>query len=89
MGKSYDPQNDVDEIIARQATSGDFTSADSIVGSAAHTRKKLEADTARLRARIDDSNSAYGRGALRKSPGAEAMTADIISRGEARLRRKS
>ena len=51
--------------------------------------EEFEADVALLRSRIDEADAAYRHGEFRKSPGAEAMKADIISRGEARLRRRS
>jgi hypothetical protein len=51
--------------------------------------EEFEADTARLRIRIDEADAAYRRDEFRKSPGAEAMKADVISRGEARVRAKS
>jgi hypothetical protein len=43
---------------------------------------------AQLRARIDAADAAYQQGQFRKSPEADAVKADIISRGTARLRRK-
>ena len=46
------------------------------------------AKLAQLRARIDAADAAYQQGQFRKSLGADAMKADIISRGTARLRRK-
>jgi len=73
MSKPYTPGDDADAIIARHVAKGNFTSA----------------DVARLRTRIDAADAAYRRGEFRKSPGTEAMKANIISRGEARLRAKS
>ncbi len=89
MSKSYSPGEDADEIIARQVAKGNFTSADAVVKAGVRMLEEFEADVARLRSRIDEADAAYRRGEFRKSAGAEAMKADIISRGEARLRRKS
>lgn len=89
MSKSYSPGDDADEIIARQVAKGNFMSADAVVKAGVRMLEEFEADIARLRSRIDEADAAYRRGAFRKSPGADAMKADIISRGEARLRRKS
>jgi len=46
------------------------------------------AKLAQLRARIDAADAAYQEGRFRKSLGVNAMKADIISRGTARLGRK-
>ena len=46
------------------------------------------AKLAQLRARIDAADAAYQEGRFRKSLGVDAMKADIISRGTARLGRK-
>jgi putative addiction module CopG family antidote len=89
MSKSYSPGDDADEIIARQVAKGNFTSADAVVKAAVRMLEEFEADVAHLRSRIDEADAAFQRGEFRKSPGAEAMKADIISRGEARLGRKS
>ncbi len=89
MSKSYGPGDDADAIIARQVAKGNFTSADTVVKAGVRMLEEFEADVARLRSRIDEADAAYRRGAFRKSRGAEAMKADIISRGEARLRPKS
>ncbi len=87
--KSYSPGDDADEIIARQVANRNYPSADAVVKAGVRMLEEFEADIARLRSRIDEADAAYQRGEFRKSPGAEAMKADIISRGEARLRRKS
>lgn len=89
MSKSYSPGDDADAIIARQVAKGNFTSADAVVKAGVRLLEEFEADIARLRTRIDAADAAYRHGEFRKSPGAEAMKADIISRGEARLRQKS
>jgi hypothetical protein len=46
------------------------------------------AKLAQLRARIDAADAAYQEGRSCKSLGVDAMNADIISRGTARLGRK-
>jgi hypothetical protein len=51
--------------------------------------EEYEADLAGLQAKIDNADAAYRRGESRKSSDAEAMKADIISRGEERSRRKT
>lgn len=89
MSKSYVPGDDADAIIARQVAKGNFSSADDVVRAAVHLIEEYEADIARLRSQIDDADAAYRRGEYHTSRGAEAMTADIVSRGEARLRRRS
>lgn len=88
MSKSFSPGDDADEI-ARQVAKGNFTSADAVVKAGVCMLEEFEADVASLRFRIDEADAAYRRGECPKSPGAEAMKADIISRGEARLRQKS
>ena len=89
MSKSYHPGDDADAIIARQVEKGNFPSADAAVRAGVRMLEEYEADIGRLRARIDEADAAYRRGEFRKSPGADAMKADIVSRGEARSRRKS
>lgn len=89
MSKTYVPGDDADAIIARQVAKGNFPSADAVVRAGVRMLEEYEADVARLRARIDAADSGYSRGEFRKSVGAEAMKADIISRGEARSRRKT
>ena len=89
MSKSCVPGDDADAIIARQVAKGNFSSADDVVWAAVHLIEEYEADIARLRSQIDDADAAYRRGEYHTSRGAEAMTADIVSRGEARLRRRS
>lgn len=89
MSKSYSPGDDADEIVARQFAKGNFTSGDAVVKAGVRMLEEFEADVARLRTRIDEADAAYRRGEFRKSPGAEAMKADIISCGQARLRPKS
>lgn len=89
MSKSYVPGDDTDAIIARQVAKGNFSSADDVVRAAVHLIQEYETDIVRLRSRIDEADAAYGRGEYRASRGPEAMVADIVSRGEARLRRKS
>ena len=76
MSKAYVPGDDVDAIIARQVAKGNFPSADA-------------SDLVRLRAKIDAADTAYRRGEYRKSPGPDAMKADILARGEERSRRKT
>ena len=89
MSKSYSPGDDADAIIARQVAKGNFPSADAVVRASVRLLEEYEEDVQRLRARIDAADAAYQRGEFRKSPGAEAMKADMIARGEARSRRKS
>jgi|EndMetStandDraft_7_1072992.scaffolds.fasta_scaffold765872_2 hypothetical protein len=48
-----------------------------------------EPDLVQLRTKIDAADAAYRRGEYRKSPVAETMKADIISRGEKRSRQKA
>ena len=89
MSKSYVPGDDADAIIARQVAKGNFPLADPIIRAGVRMIEEYEADLARLRARIDTADDAYKRGDFHRSPGAEAMKADIVSRGEARLRRQA
>ena len=89
MSKSYAPGDDVDAIITRQVEKGNFPSADAVVRAGVRMLEEYEADIDRLHSRIDAADEAYRRGEFRKSSGADAMKADIISRGEARSRRKS
>jgi len=89
MSKAYVPGDDADTIIARQVAKGNFPSADAVVRAGVRMIEEYEADLVRLRAKIDAADTAYKRGEFRKSPGAGAMKADIISRGEARSRRKT
>lgn len=89
MSKTYTPGKDADDIIARQVAKGNFPSADAVVRAGVRMIEEYEADLVRLRAKIDAADSAYRRGEYRKSPGAEAMKADIVSRGEGRSRRKT
>jgi putative addiction module CopG family antidote len=89
MSKTYTPGKDADDIIARQVAKGNFPSADAVVRAGVRMIEEYEADLVRLRAKIDAADSAYRRGEYRKSSGAEAMKADIVSRGEGRSRRKT
>jgi len=89
MSKAYVPGDDADAIIARQVAKGNFPSADAVVRAGVRMIEEYEADVARLRAKIDAADEAYQRGEFRKSPGPEAMKADIVSRGEGRSRRKT
>jgi len=89
MSKSYTPGDDADAIIARQVAKSNFPSADAVVRAGVRMIEEYEADLARLRVRIDAADDAYKRGEFHRSPGAEAMKADIVSRGEARLRRRT
>lgn len=89
MSKTYVPGDDADAIIARQVAKGNFPSADAVVRAGVRMIEEYEADLVRLQAKIDAADSAYVRGEFRKSVGAEAMKADIVSRGAARLRPKT
>jgi putative addiction module CopG family antidote len=89
VSKSYVPGDDADAIIARQVAKGNFSSGDDVVRAAVHLIEEYETDIVRLRSKIDAADAAYRRGECHTSRGAAAMTADIVSRGEARLRRKS
>ena len=89
MSKAYVPGDDTDAIIARQVAKGNFPSADAVVQAGVRMIEEYEADLLRLQAKIDASDGAYKRGEYRGSPGAEAMKADLTSRGEARSRQKS
>lgn len=89
MSKSYVPGDDADAIIVRQVAKGNFSSADDVVRAAVQFIEEYETDISRLRSKIDEADAAYRRGEYHARCGEEAMTADIVSRGEARLRRKS
>jgi putative addiction module CopG family antidote len=89
MSKSYIPGEDIDAIVARQVAKGNFPSPDAVIRAAVRMIEEYEADIARLRAKIDAGDAAYQRGDFIKSPGADALKADIVSRGESRSRRKS
>jgi len=89
MSKAYVPGDDADTIIARQVAKGNFPSADAVVRAGVRMIEEYEADLVQLRAKIDAADAAYKRSDFRKSFGAETMKADIISRGESRLRRKT
>ncbi len=89
MSKTYTPGEDADAIIARQVAKGNFPSAEAVVRAGLRMIEEYEADLARLQAKIDNADSAYRRREFRRSSGAEAMKADIISRGEERSRRKT
>ena len=89
MSKSYIPGDDADAIIARQVAKGNFPSADAVVRAGVRMIEEYESHIARLRVRIDAADDAYKQGEFQRSPGAEAMKADIVSRGEARFRRKT
>ena len=89
MSKAYVPGDDADTIIARQVANCNFPSADAVVRAGVRMIEECEADHAQLRVKIDAADTAYKRGEFRKSPGAETMKIDIISRGESRLRRKT
>ena len=89
MSKTYIPGDDADAIIARQVAKGNFPSADAVVRAGVRMIEEYEADLGRLRAKIDAADAAHRRGEYRKSPGAEAMKADIVARGEERSRRKT
>lgn len=86
MSISYVPGDEADAIIERQIAKGNFSSADDVVRAAVHLIEEYEADIARLRSKIDEADAAYRRGEYRSCPGPEAMTADIVSRGEDPLR---
>jgi putative addiction module CopG family antidote len=89
MSKTYTPGDDADAIIARQVAKGNFPSEEAVVRAGVRMIEEYEADLARLRSKVDAAEAAYQRGEYRKSPGAEIMKADIVSRGEERSRRKT
>ena len=89
MSKACVPGDDADAIIARQVAKVNFPSADSVERAGVRMVEEYEADLLRLRAKIDAGDIAYQRGEYRRSPDAETMKADIMSRGEERSRRKS
>ena len=89
MSKTYTTGEDADAIIARQVANGNFPSAEAVVRAGVRMIEEYEADLARLQAKIDNADAAYGRGEFRKSSDAEAMKADSVSRGEERSCRKT
>jgi Arc/MetJ-type ribon-helix-helix transcriptional regulator len=77
------------KALATRPTKGNFPSAEAVVRAGVRLIEEYEADLLRVQAKIDAADAAYRRGEYRKSSDAEAMKADIISRGEERSRRKT
>jgi Arc/MetJ-type ribon-helix-helix transcriptional regulator len=89
MSKTCTPGEDADAIIARQVAKGNFPSAEAVVLAGVRMVEEYETDFVRMRAKIHTADAAYRRGEYRKSSDAEAMKADIVSRGKERSRRKT
>lgn len=68
---------------------GIFPSAEAVERAGVRMIEEYEGDLLRLRGKIDAADAAYRRGECRKSSDAEAMKADVISRGEDRSGRKT
>jgi putative addiction module CopG family antidote len=88
MSKTYSPGADTDEIIERQVAKGNFATADEVVRASVQMLAEQEAELAYLRSLVDEGDGDLLEGRVHRYASADALAADIVSRGEARLQGK-
>jgi antitoxin ParD1/3/4 len=88
MSKTYNPGPEADQIVARQIAKGNFASPDDVVRAGLRMLEEREAERAELRRIIDEGEADIAAGRLHRYPNADALTADILARGEARFQQK-
>lgn len=88
MSKTYTPGAETDEIIDGQVAKGNFATADEVVRASVQMLAEQEAELAYLRSLVDEGDSDILEGRVHRYASADALAADIVSRGEARLQGK-
>jgi antitoxin ParD1/3/4 len=86
VSKTYTPGPEADAIVEQQLATGNYSSADEVVRAGLRLLAESEGNEAELeelRRLIDEGDADIAAGRVYGYATADALTADIISRGEA------
>ena len=89
MSKTYTPGPETDTIIDRQIAKGNFSTAEDVVRAGVQLLEEQEAELQELRKLIDEGDADITAGRIHSYADASELTADIVSRGEARSKKRA
>ena len=89
MSKTYTPGPEVDAIVDRQLAKGKFATPDEVVRAGVALLEAQETELEELRRLIDQGDADIAAGRVHSYGSADELTAEIVARGEARLRQKT
>ena len=89
MSKTYAPGQEADAIIARQVARGNYATADDVVRAGVELLEAQEAELQELRKLIDEGDADIAAGRIHRYANADALTQDVVARGEARSKKKA